>query len=333
MQFGDKVGLFDKRSALITGGAGFIGSHLVDRLLDDGWHITVVDNFDPFYDERLKRENIKHHISNDNYRLVEKDILDWEFLISELDEKYDVLIHLAARAGVRPSIKDPVSYQRVNVEGTQNMLEIARNLDISQFIFASSSSVYGINSEVPWSEETFEFKPISPYASTKLSSELLGHVYSKLYGIRFLALRFFTVFGPRQRPDLAIHKFVQLISNNKPVQLFGDGSTRRDYTYVSDIVSGICSAIKYESSLYEVINLGNNRTVSLAELISAIEKVMGVEAIKKNMPEQPGDVPQTWASIKKAEELLGYAPSVELYPGLEAFYSWYTSFVENSKVS
>lgn len=308
-----------KNRVLVTGGAGFIGSHLVDKLLDEGHRVTVLDNFDPFYDPRIKRANVNAHLSNPGYELVEVDLRDGAALKARLSGEYDVIVHLAAKAGVRPSIEDPLSYQSVNVQGTQNLLELAREWGVPQFVFASSSSVYGVNPSVPWSEEDHVLQPISPYASTKVSGELLGHVYSHLYGIRFVALRFFTVYGPRQRPDLAIHKFARLIRSGQPIPVFGDGSTRRDYTYIADIVKGIRAAMEYDASLFEVINLGNNQTVSLASMIAALEQALGIEAIRKQLPEQPGDVPQTWANITKARNLLDYYPQVELKDGLRDF--------------
>jgi UDP-glucuronate 4-epimerase len=255
------------KHALVTGGAGFIGSHLVDRLLDEGWAVTVVDNFDPFYDPKLKRSYVKRHFDYDAYRLVEADIRDRESLYKQLPDDYDVIVHLAAKAGVRPSIRDPIGYQEVNVTGTQNMLEFSKERGIKQFIFASSSSVYGVNPNVPWREDDHVLLPISPYASTKVSGELLGHVYSHLYGIRFIALRFFTVYGPRQRPDLAIHKFARRMLKDEPITIYGDGSSRRDYTYIDDVVTGVRRAMDYTATMYEVVNLGNNRTVSLMQMI------------------------------------------------------------------
>src|SRR5919206_3982908 len=217
------------QSVLVTGAAGFIGSHLVDRLLRDGWEVTGVDNFDDFYAAALKRGNIAEHLGHPAYAFVETDIRDAGALAARLSRRYDVIVHLAAKAGVRPSIAHPMLYQDVNVRGTQNLLELAKARGISQFVFASSSSVYGVNPNVPWREDDHVLQPISPYASTKVSGELLGHVYSHLYGIRFIALRFFTVYGPRQRPDLAIHKFAKRIAEQRPIQMFGDGTTRRDY--------------------------------------------------------------------------------------------------------
>jgi UDP-glucuronate 4-epimerase len=306
---------------LVTGGAGFIGSHLVDVLLADGHDVTVVDNFDPFYPRAIKEQNVAAHRTNTSWRLVEADLRD-RAALDELDRAFDVVVHLAAKAGVRPSIEDPQAYQDVNVAGTQNLLEFARRRAIPQFVFASSSSVYGVNPRVPWREEDHVLRPISPYASTKVSGELLGHVYSHLYGIRFIALRLFTVYGPRQRPDLAIHKFARLMRAGTPVPMFGDGSTRRDYTFVGDIVDGIRAAMTYSGSPYEVINLGNDRTVSLREMIEGLEAALNVQAAIAPMPEQPGDVPQTWASIDKARTLLGYAPKTTYSEGVREFIDW-----------
>lgn len=305
------------RHALVTGGAGFIGSHLVDSLLRDSWQVTVVDNFDPFYPRAIKEQNIAAHRTNRAYRLVEADVRGLAGLRQQLRGRYDVVVHLAARAGVRPSIEDPTGYQEVNVTGTQNVLELARMLEVEQFVFASSSSVYGVNPRVPWREADYVLQPISPYASTKVSGELLGHVYSHLYGMRFLALRFFTVYGPRQRPDLAIHKFANRILARQPIPVFGDGSTRRDYTFVGDIISGLRAAIYYRASRYEVINLGNNQTVTLNEMIAGLERALGVPAIIERHPDQPGDVPQTWASVDKASTLLRYEPRTPFQEGLE----------------
>ena len=313
------------RRLLVTGAAGFIGSHLVDRLLDEGWRVTALDNFDAFYDVAIKHTNIADHLRHKQYTLYQVDICDRDALAS-LDGNYDVIVHLAAKAGVRPSISDPVGYQQTNVEGTQNLLECARQWNITQFVFASSSSVYGINPRVPWCEEDHVLLPISPYASTKVSGELLGHVYSHLYGIRFLALRFFTVYGPRQRPDLAIHKFARLILDDKPITLFGDGNTSRDYTFVSDVVGGIRSAMEYQDSLYEVINLGNNKTVSLRTMVHSIERALGRAATVEHVPVPPGDVPQTWADVQRAKNLLGYEPSVDWQDGVDEFIVWLKSF-------
>src|SRR5688572_9415527 len=284
---------------LVTGGAGFVGSHLVDSLLRDHLTVTVLDNFDDFYARAIKERNIDNHRSNPRWRLVEGDIRDLTSMRRALSGSFDAIVHLAAKAGVRPSIEDPPSYQDVNMNGTQNLLEFARERGISQFVFGSSSSVYGVNPRVPWSEGDHVLQPISPYASTKVAGELLGHVYSHLYGIRFIALRFFTVYGPRQRPDLAIHKFARLMLEGRPIPFYGNGSTRRDYTYIDDVIQGVRAAMDYDATSYEVVNLGNNRTVSLAEMVQALEDVLGVKATLERLPEQPGDVPQTWANVAK----------------------------------
>lgn len=315
------------KQAIITGGAGFIGSHLTELLLKEGnWEITIIDCFDPFYDESIKQSNIAPFISDSRVRLLRRDICDTEILLSELSgRQYDVIIHIAAKAGVRPSILNPMEYERVNVKGTQSMLEIAQKLGIKQFVFASSSSVYGINPNVPWAESDYVLKPISPYAATKVSGELLGHVYAHLYNIRFVALRFFTVFGPRQRPDLAINKFAKALMNDMPITVYGDGSTRRDYTYVGDIVQGIRAAIGYNASMYEIMNLGNHKSISLQELIRIMEDVFGAKAIIDRQPEQPGDVPQTFADISKAKNLLGYSPETDFRTGIEEYKLWLTN--------
>jgi UDP-glucuronate 4-epimerase len=312
------------RHALVTGGAGFIGSHLIDSLLQDGWRVTALDNFDPFYPRATKEGNISAHRQHAAYRLTDASICD-DGALDQLTERYDVIVHLAARAGVRPSIADPSGYQMVNVSGTQQMLELARRLKVPQFVFASSSSVYGINPRVPWSEDDYVLQPISPYASTKVSGELLGHVYSHLYGIRFIALRFFTVYGPRQRPDLAIHSFARKILAGQAISVFGDGTTRRDYTYIDDIVAGVRAAMEYTRTPYEVINLGNNQTVSLQEMVDGIQRALGVRAITTHLPEQPGDVPQTWANVDKAAALLGYQPHTRFERGIRQFAEWLKS--------
>ena len=310
------------RSVLVTGAAGFIGSHLVDRLLADGWAVTGLDSFDPYYSLERKRANLAAHAQNTRFRLVEADLRDAEGLAAALPDRFECVAHLAAKAGVRPSIDAPVEYQAVNVVGTQHLLELARKWKTRQFVFASSSSVYGVNPDVPWREEDAVLRPISPYASSKVSAELLGHVYAHLFGVRFLALRFFTVYGPRQRPDLAIHKFARKMLAGRPIPVYGDGSTRRDYTYVGDVVEAVCAALAYDGSAYEVINVGNDRTVRLSELIETLERVLGVEAQIDRQPAQPGDAPQTWASIDKARRLLGYDPATPFEDGLRHFAEW-----------
>lgn len=312
------------KSVFITGGAGFIGSHLADTLLEQGWDVTVLDNFDPYYPAEIKRQNIASHTHNPNYHFIEGDMLD-QALLESIETSFDVIVHLAARAGVRPSIKDPVAYMDTNVKGTQNILELARRHNVKQFVFASSSSVYGVNPNVPWREDDYVLKPISPYASTKVSGELIGNVYSHLYGIRFIGLRFFTVFGPRQRPDLAINKFARFLMNDQEITMFGDGTTRRDYTYVGDIVQGIIGAMSYDKTDYEVINLGNGRTVSLKDMIDTMAEVFERPAKIKRLPEQPGDVPQTYADISKAQDLLGYQPQTSFADGIRHFKEWLLS--------
>jgi UDP-glucuronate 4-epimerase len=307
--------------ALVTGGAGFIGSHLIDSLLRDRYRVTVIDSFDAFYERAIKELNISPHRQFRSWRLIEGDIRDTAVL-DRVPDDIDVIVHLAAAAGVRPSIADPLRYQSINVTGTQNLLELARARGIRQFVFASSSSVYGVNPRVPWNETDHVLCPISPYASTKISGELLGHVYAHLHGIRFLALRFFTVYGPRQRPDLAMHKFGSLMLQGRPIPLYGNGSTRRDYTYVDDIVAGIRGAMRYQESPFEIFNLGNDHTVSLSEMVRALEQVLDRHAIVEWLPDQPGDVPQTWANTEKARRLLGYRPETSLLEGLERFAEW-----------
>jgi UDP-glucuronate 4-epimerase len=310
-----------KKRILITGAAGFIGSNLIDRLLQrHNIQVVGLDNFDDFYPREQKEKNMSSFISNKDFSFIEGDIRNMDELLALSD--VDIIVHLAAKAGVRPSIKNPIFYQEVNVSGTQNLLEFARLRNIKQFVFASSSSVYGINEHVPWHEEE-KLMPISPYASTKLSCEMLGHVYSHLYGIRFLALRFFTVYGPAQRPDLAIHKFFDSISKGQAIPVFGDGSTSRDYTFVEDTIQGIEAAMDYDQSNFEIMNLGNHHTVTLSELILAIEKICGKKAIIDRQPEQAGDVRQTYADISKAQKLLNYRPETTLETGLLRFYDWY----------
>jgi UDP-glucuronate 4-epimerase len=312
----------NRQHILVTGGAGFIGSHVVERLLGENYLVTVIDNFDAFYPKEIKLRNMEGFIQNPDLKFFELDILDSISLEQKLTDDYDGIIHLAAKAGVRPSIENPVQYQNVNVAGTQNMLELARKKNIKQFVFASSSSVYGINKNVPWSESDLQLFPISPYASTKISGELLGHVYSHLYGIRFIALRFFTVFGPRQRPDLAIHAFAKKILKEQSLNFFGDGSTKRDYTYVSDTVEGVFNALHYQQSNYEIFNLGNNNVVSLSEMLNALEQVLEKKAIINKMPEQIGDVSVTYANIGKAQQFLNYQPSTPFEEGIIKFKEW-----------
>lgn len=312
------------KTILVTGGAGFIGSHVVDRLLADNYRVVVIDNFNDFYDPILKRRNIEMHLEHVNYVLYEGDICNVD-LLEDIFSKYVIsaVIHLAARAGVRPSLEQPVLYQQVNVAGTQNVFECCRKYQVKKCLFASSSSVYGINNKIPFAEEDPIFKPISPYAATKASGELLAHVYSHLYDIQILCLRFFTVYGPRQRPDLAINKFTRLIDTGNPLPFYGDGTTLRDYTYIEDIVAGIMGAFHYSATNYEVVNLGNSNTVSLKELIDVLEDTIGKRAILDKMPLQPGDVPKTYADISKARNLFGFNPSTTINQGIKKYIEWY----------
>ena len=310
---------------LVTGGAGFIGSHLVDRLLDGGdARVTVVDNFSDFYDPAIKRANIAPYLATENFELVEADITDsrvMEDLFSR--SKFDCVVHLAARAGVRPSLEAPLAYETTNVRGTFNLLEAARRTEVPRFIFGSSSSVYGVNSRVPFSEDDPVASPISPYAVTKIAGEAACHTYSHLYGLRIVCLRLFTVYGARQRPDLAIHKFARLISKGLPIPMFGDGTTRRDYTYIDDIIAGLIAAMKYDDSSFEVINLGESRTVELRRLVELIEQALGKRAIIDHQPQQPGDVPVTFADVSKARRLLGYEPATQIEDGIQKFVEWF----------
>jgi UDP-glucuronate 4-epimerase len=320
------------KNILITGGAGFIGSQLVDGLLaEGGWRITVLDDFNDFYDPAIKRENVRDRLSNPDFTLVEADIRDQAALGQAFRETvFDCIVHLAARAGVRPSLKQPRLYVETNINGTLNLLELARAHGVKQFVFGSSSSVYGLNAKVPFSEDDPIFNPISPYAATKAAGELLCHSYAHLYDMRIVCLRFFTVYGARQRPDLAIHKFATLISAGRPIPVFGDGTTRRDYTYIDDIIAGVRAAIDYDQSNYEVINLGESRTVELRELISLLERALDRHAEIDRQPLQPGDVSQTFADISKARRLLGYDPQTQIEEGIGKFVEW---FRENQSAS
>jgi UDP-glucuronate 4-epimerase len=310
---------------LVTGGAGFIGSHLVDQLLAEGGSkVTVIDDFNDFYSPQIKRSAVKPHLENPNYKLVEADIRDTDAIAKVFaDGSFDCVVHLAARAGVRPSLKEPTLYTETNINGTQNLLELAKTHGVPQFVFGSSSSVYGINSKIPFSEEDRIFQPISPYAATKAAGELLCHTYSHLYNLRTVCLRFFTVYGARQRPDLAIHKFTKLITDGKPIQMFGDGSTRRDYTYIEDIVEGVRAAMDFTESIHEVFNLGESETTQLRRLIELIEQALGAKAIIDRQPMQPGDVPVTFADIAKARELLNYSPKTKIDEGIPKFVDWF----------
>lgn len=311
---------------LVTGGAGFIGSHLCERLLKAGHAVWTLDDLNPFYDVAIKQGNLKE-VGNAGqpFTFVQGDVTDAacvEKLFASV--KFDQMIHLAARAGVRPSLMEPALYQRVNVEGTVLLLEAARRHGVKKITIASSSSVYGINARVPFTESDPIFTPISPYAASKLSCEALGHVYHHLYGMDIVMLRFFTVYGPRQRPDLAIHKFAKLIDAGKPIPMFGDGSAARDYTFVNDTVDGIMACTKKNFG-YEIFNLGESQTVELRYLITLIEKALGKKAIIDKQPEQPGDVPITYADITKARQRLGYNPSIKVEDGIPRFIEWFKS--------
>ncbi|WP_265131907.1 GDP-mannose 4,6-dehydratase [Chryseobacterium oranimense] len=334
---------------LVTGGSGFIGSHLIERLLRNGHSVINVDNFDDFYNYQIKIKNtlesidkipdfefsdketdIQHLVAisqSDKYKLYYQDIRDKKGLEAIFkSHKIDLVIHLAALAGVRPSIERPLEYEEVNVRGTMNLWELCKEFSISKFISASSSSVYGNNEKIPFAETDNVDNPISPYAATKKSCEVLGHVYHNLYHIDIIQLRFFTVYGPRQRPDLAIHKFTKLISQGQEIPIYGDGNTARDYTYIDDIIDGITKSILYletHSGVYEIINLGESEVITLSEMLSTIETNLGISAIRKNLPMQPGDVRKTNADIAKAKTLIGYKPDTDFQNGIKKFVEWF----------
>ncbi len=309
---------------LVTGGAGFIGSHLCTRLLQEGSEVVCLDNFNDYYDPRVKRRNIESLSAQPGFHLVENDILNLDFL-RELfvARRFDTVVHLAARAGVRPSIQQPLLYQKVNVEGTNNLLEVSKNSNVKKFIFASSSSVYGENRKVPFSENDSVDNPISPYASTKKAGELICYTYHHLYNLPCTCLRFFTVYGPRQRPDMAIHKFTRALYRDEEIPMFGDGSSQRDFTYISDIIDGICRSI-VNCSAYHIYNLGESKTIRLTELINLIAKCLDKTPRIKSLPRQPGDVPITYADISRPRTELGYEPKVSIEEGVRKFVDWYT---------
>lgn len=310
---------------LITGGAGFIGSNLVDRLLEQGHTVLCIDDFNDFYDPRIKRKNIEDHLKNPRYTLVEADIRDTKKIFDTFTAfKPQIVVHLAARAGVRPSLSEPLLYQDTNVKGTTNILEASRMAGVKRILFASSSSVYGNNEKVPFSETDPVDNPISPYAATKKAGELLCYTYHHLYKIPIACLRFFTVYGPRQRPEMAIHSFIRSIDEGKKIKMFGAGDTFRDYTYVEDIVSGILGCLTAPLS-YDIINLGNSQTVSLKDLISTIQHALGKKAVIEQLPEQPGDVKRTFADTHKAQRLFGYAPKTSIVSGITKMVDWYRS--------
>lgn len=315
------------KNLLLTGGAGFIGSHLAEHLLKEGgWRITIVDDLNDFYSPSIKRANLKPLLEHVEVRFAEADIRDSAALESVFEGgSFDCIVHLAARAGVRPSLKEPRLYQETNVIGTVNLLELARVHNVKQFVFGSSSSVYGVNCKVPFSETDCVERPISPYAATKAAGELLCHTYSHLYEIRTVCLRFFTVYGARQRPDLAIHKFCKLISEGKAIAMYGDGTTRRDYTYIDDVIQGVRASMDYDGAMHEVFNLGESETTELKRLVELLEESLGIKAIIDHQPMQPGDVPITYADISKARQLLGYAPKTKIEQGIPKFVEWYRS--------
>jgi UDP-glucuronate 4-epimerase len=308
---------------LVTGGAGFIGSHLCECLLAQGHTLVALDNFNDYYDPRLKRRNVAPLLQNRGFTLIEADILDLERLQQIFSKHaFDAVIHLAARAGVRPSIAQPLLYEQVNVLGTMHLLELARQHEIPKFIFGSTSSVYGENRKVPFSEDDAVDNPISPYAATKKAGELICYTYHHLHGLKVSCLRFFTVYGPRQRPDMAIHKFTQLLAAGQKVPMFGDGTTKRDYTFITDIVDGVCRALERCSS-YHIYNLGESRTIELRSLIDLIAQNLGMEARIERLPMQPGDVPITYADVTRAQRELGYQPSTDIEHGVRLFVEWF----------
>src|SRR5438128_3469101 len=307
---------------LVTGGAGFIGSHLVEKLLAAGHAVVILDDFNDFYDPQIKRANIAGFAKDVTVRHV--DLRDGGSVRSLFHrEKVDAIAHLAARAGVRPSIQHPQLYYDTNVIGTLHLLEAARVTGAQRFIFASSSSVYGASKTVPFSEDQRLIQTLSPYAATKIAAEFLCSTYSHLYQMRVVALRYFTVYGPRQRPDLAIHQFTRRIHAGQPIEQFGDGTTRRDYTYIDDVIQGTIAALQYEGPLFDIFNLGESETIQLKDLIVAIENALGKKAKINQLPEQPGDMPLTCADISKARKLLDYRPTTRLSEGLPRFIDWF----------
>src|SRR5216684_3709559 len=314
---------------VLTGGAGFIGSHVAEALLRRGDNLTIVDNLHEFYSPDCKRQNLEDIRDTGNFDFCRVDICDKQSLREVLSRsRPELIIHLAARAGVRPSIEEPSGYAEVNINGTLNLLEICREFRVRKLVFGSSSSVYGATSKAPFSEDQVELRPVSVYAATKLAGEMFCYTYAHLFALPVICLRFFTVYGPRQRPDLAIHKFTALIEASRPVPIFGDGSAGRDYTWVEDIAAGVMAAVDYEPDPvggvpFEVFNLGNSHPVKLAEMVELLGRITGKSVILERHPPQPGDVPLTWADISKACRLLAYRPATRLEEGLEQFVAWY----------
>ena len=311
------------KSILITGGAGFIGSSLADKLLNEGNKVIVIDNFNDYYDVKIKENNIAHNLSNSNYQLHRADIEDINTLKNIFkNNSIDIVVHLAARAGVRPSLENPIKYVETNILGTVNILEEMKEHHVKKLVFASSSSVYGNCKAKKFTEDLKVTEPISPYAATKSACEQIIYTYTHLYHFQALCLRFFTVYGPRQRPDLAINKFTRLIQHDEEIPMYGDGTTCRDYTYIDDIVNGICLAINYEKTSYEIINLGGGSPVTLKEMIEIIEKTLGKKAKIKTLPMQPGDVEKTICDWSKAKSLLTYIPKTSFAEGISKFINW-----------
>ena len=318
---------------LITGGAGFIGSRLTEALLAKGHAVACIDNFNDYYDPAIKRANLATSLKNENFKLFESDIVQKDVLEEIFGStKFDLVVHLAARAGVRPSLEQPLLYQKVNVEGTLNILECCRKYGVKRLLSASSSSVYGLNEKVPFSEEDILQKMASPYAATKIAGESLCSVYNHLYDIEIACLRFFTVYGPGQRPDMAIHKFTRLIDEGKEIPLYGDGKTKRDYTYIDDIINGMLQLIDADFN-FEIFNLGESRVVELHYLVSLIESALGKKAKIQWLPDQPGDVPVTYADISKAKSFFGYNPQTQIEEGIEKFIAWYNGRKEKELIS
>jgi UDP-glucuronate 4-epimerase len=312
------------RKVLVTGAAGFIGSHLAEQLVHQGYRVLGLDNFDDFYPPAIKYENIRTLEAEEGFRIIEGDIRDAD-LLNRIFTEHDITLvaHLAARAGVRPSIQQPLLYDDLNIRGTINLLEASRTSGVKQFVFASSSSVYGLNTKVPFDENDRVDRPTSPYAASKAAAELYCRTYHHLYGLPVTVLRLFTVYGPRQRPEMAIHQFTRVIDSGEEITVFGDGTSKRDYTYVSDIVDGIIRALTYENRGFEIFNLGDSRPVALDYLVSLIEEALGKKARIRKLPMPPGDMPVTYAGISKARTIIAYQPKISIEEGVSLFIQWY----------